>query len=62
LRPVLVRIGKTIIVELWISKKDFLLRKLKRKLRSGALLEEIHKDIRINHKIPQGIFNFEPSL
>ena len=32
-------------VELWIGKDDFLLRKFKRKLFSGAISEEIHKNI-----------------
>lgn len=49
-------------VELWIGKEDFFLRKLKRKLRSNAILEEIHQDIKINHKIHKEIFNYKPPL
>lgn len=54
------RVGRE--VELWIEKEDFLLRKLKRKLRSNAILEERHKDIKINHKISEEIFNYKPPL
>lgn len=49
-------------VELWIGKDDFLLRKLKRKLSSGAISEEIHKNIELDHKISKEIFNFKPPL
>ena len=49
-------------VELWIGKGDFLLRKLKRNLFSEAISEEIHKNIKLDHKISKEIFNFKPPL
>lgn len=49
-------------VELWIGKDDFLLRKLKRKLWSGAISEEVHKNIKLDQKISKKIFNFKPPL
>ena len=48
---------------IWIGKKDFLLRKLKRDIITPNLKgfsEEIHQNIRINHEIPLHIFNLKP--
>lgn len=49
------------IVYLWIGKRDFLLRKLRRVLKLGLISEEYHHDIKINHDIPEKTFAFKPS-
>lgn len=48
---------------LWIGKKDFLLRKLKREISIydiKGLSKETHQNIKTNHEIPHKIFNFKP--
>jgi outer membrane lipoprotein-sorting protein len=42
--------------KLWISKKDFLLRKLRRPSIDGEYKEEIHRDIRVEEKISESIY------
>jgi hypothetical protein len=43
--------------QLWISKKDFLLRKLRTKSIDGKFAEEIHRDIQVNVEIPEAVYH-----
>jgi outer membrane lipoprotein-sorting protein len=51
--------------ELWIAKKDFLLRKLKNRTDFEdfyTITEEIHRNIKLNQPIAQDVFNFKPPI
>lgn len=47
--------------DMWITKRDFLLRKLKTPNEDGSFAEEIHRNIKVNLKIPPEIFNYRPA-
>jgi outer membrane lipoprotein-sorting protein len=42
--------------QLWISKKESLLRKLRTKSTNGEFEEEIHRDIKVGDKIPEAMY------
>lgn len=51
--------------ELWISKRDFLLRKVREKSTFDdyyVIEEEIHRNIRINQAIASEVFNYKPPI
>jgi hypothetical protein len=43
--------------QLWVSKKDYLLRKLRIKSANGDFKEEIHRDIKVNVEIPDAVYH-----
>src|ERR1044072_1454737 len=43
--------------QLWISKKDSLLRKLRTMSTNGEFEEEIHRDIKVDDKVPEAIYH-----
>jgi hypothetical protein len=43
--------------QLWVGKKDFLLRKLRTPVRDGRFEEEIHREIRVDAEIPEAIYH-----
>ena len=43
--------------QLWISKQDFLLRKLRTKSTNGEFEEQIHRDIKVDVEIPEAIYH-----
>lgn len=45
-------------IDIWIGKKDFLIRKTKEPMEKGLFEVEIRRHVKINEKIPTGIFNF----
>jgi hypothetical protein len=57
---------------IWIGKESSLLRKTRTAYSEGSfhepqkrkrfIAEEIHRDVRINHKIPDSVFRFKPRL
>lgn len=47
-------------IELWIGKKDFLLRKEREKNDDGTYTEEIRSDIKLDDVIPSEIFQYAP--
>lgn len=58
---------------LWVGKNSYLLRKTRTEYISGSfddkgairnslIAEEIHRDIRINRKIPDAVFQYKPKL
>jgi hypothetical protein len=60
---------------LWVGKESRLLRKTRTVYTSGSfhdmlekrkvkttLAEEVHRDIRVNEKLPTGTFNYKPRL
>ena len=53
------------LVELWIGKSDFLLRKFRQeaKFRDGLrITEEIRRKIQVDQSIPEAIFNYKPPI
>lgn len=54
-----------ITYELWIGKRDFLLRKVREESKNkdyDKVEEEIHRDIRLNEPIAVDVFNFKPPI
>lgn len=47
-------------IDMWISKRDFLIRKHREHKDDGTFDEEIRRDIKINHEIPLATFQFTP--
>jgi outer membrane lipoprotein-sorting protein len=47
-------------IDIWISKRDFLLRKEKEPGSDGSYEIEIHRDIKLNEKIPPKLFDYTP--
>jgi outer membrane lipoprotein-sorting protein len=47
--------------ELWIGKRDYLLRKYRTTWANGAISEEIHRNIKLNSKIPIEVFTSPPT-
>jgi outer membrane lipoprotein-sorting protein len=47
-------------IDMWISKRDFLLRKTKEASDDGSHQIEIHRDVKLNVKVPRETFNFIP--
>ena len=53
------------VYELWIGKKDYLLRKLREKTTNKdhtTIEEEIHRNIKLNETIAKDVFNFKPPI
>ncbi len=53
------------LVDLWIGKNDFLLRKYRRETKSGddlRIKEEIRRKIQVNQSIPEVVFNYKPPI
>ena len=53
------------LLELWVGKNDFLLRKLRRETKFPDRLwirEEIRRKIQVDHSIPEVVFNFKPPI
>ena len=53
------------IYELWIGKKNYLLRKLREKTTGKdhtTIEEEIHRNIKLNETIASNVFNFKPPI
>lgn len=51
--------------EVWIGKNDFLLRKLRREMKSSGLTwiyEEIRRKIQVNQSIQDVVFNYKPPI
>ena len=51
--------------DVWIGKRDFLIRKLRSSSASGELSitqEQVHRDIKINQSLTPAVFNFQPSI
>jgi outer membrane lipoprotein-sorting protein len=47
-------------VDMWIGKRDFLLRKTKSLKNDGFSFVEIRRDVKINGEIPKEVFDFRP--
>lgn len=47
-------------IDMWISKRDFLLRKVRKPHDDGTFAEDIRRDIKLNGQIPVEIFNYKP--
>lgn len=47
-------------IDMWIGKRDFLLRKVKEPNEDGTYEVDIRRDIKLNGKIPAEIFNYTP--
>ncbi len=47
-------------IDMWISKQDFLLRKVKRPNDNGSYDLEIRRDVKLDVRIPPEFFNFTP--
>lgn len=45
-------------IDFWISKRDFLIRKLKEPKDDGTYEVEVHRDIKLNEKISRDLFNY----
>ena len=43
--------------QLWISKNNFLLRKIRNPTANGQLTEQIHRDIKVDGKVPDAIYH-----
>lgn len=53
------------LLELWVGKNDFLLRKLRRETKFPDRLwirEEIRRKIQVDHSIPEVVFNYKPPI
>lgn len=53
------------LVELWVGKNDFLLRKLRRETKDGdkvRIEEEIRRKIQVDQAIPEIVFNYKPPI
>lgn len=46
--------------DIWISKKDYLLRKVRTRLKEGIFSEEIHRQIKRNNPLSPDIFRLKP--
>jgi len=52
-------------VELWVGKKDFLLRKLRRETKYGervSIDEEVRRKLQTEQSIPEAVFNYKPPI
>lgn len=47
-------------IDMWVSKRDFLLRKTKESQDDGSHKVEIRRGVKLNEKIPTELFNFTP--
>jgi outer membrane lipoprotein-sorting protein len=47
-------------IDVWISKRDFLLRKAKEPKDGSSYKVEIHRDVKLNGKISPKLFNYTP--
>ena len=47
-------------IDLWISKRDLLLRRMRENNEDGTVDEEVRRDIKINHMIPAETFRYTP--
>jgi len=47
-------------IDMWISKRDYLLRKTKEPEKDGSNEVEIRREVELNGKIPPELFNFTP--
>lgn len=47
-------------IDVWISKRDMLIRKIREEGKNGTFEEDIRREVKINNKIPESTFKFKP--